>query len=576
MIKKDNHRSGECRRIFPNPRGRSGSMLLLVLVMLAVALILITSALSITLAARQRYYKDAENEQTGLTATSAAKMIGEAAADGQFGTISDIEALADGGITYDLSSSDLTIPGLSGTTATFGWYPDSISRTYISVTVHTTLDVGINGTASQEEVMVLLKKKTINSKAFGNLITVGIENPSGDTSNNVDKLQIGTVGAGGTVVVHGDAIVGMAVQDIYCGVIFTGHTIYTANTNFYSNVIYYGDNAALVDNNGSGGGISMFGTDSNLFFFRDTRAGVFSTEAPYVNKDSSSQVGLYVEGGIYLSHGELMAVKKASDIYGGTKKGVALGPDSNTSSSLQANETDTATLQALADSLLPSTEEAVYREVLQTADPQVQALFPYKTASAVKSSGAVEITSAELSGGATKTAGSYYINILTAQTLKNDLVFDLAGGDINVYLIGGNTLNLASGKIRFTNGSAANIGKMYLLAGTDIDIKGGGIYGTASRSSSPWVYIYGLGESANKIAIEQGTLEGYVGLFGTAGTLSIQNAADIYCRYEGAYIMRESPFGPNKIEFPFCPGPATDEGGGISRTSLIIAGYVTK
>ena len=54
---------------------RRGGMLILVLMIFAVSLILISSAMTITLASRNRYYVDAERSQERLTLSCAAETV---------------------------------------------------------------------------------------------------------------------------------------------------------------------------------------------------------------------------------------------------------------------------------------------------------------------------------------------------------------------------------------------------------------------------------------------------------------------------------------------------------------------
>ena len=63
--------NGKCHQV----RSRRGGMLVLVLMIFAVSLILISSAMTVTLSSRTRYYVDAEKSQERLTLSCAAETV---------------------------------------------------------------------------------------------------------------------------------------------------------------------------------------------------------------------------------------------------------------------------------------------------------------------------------------------------------------------------------------------------------------------------------------------------------------------------------------------------------------------
>ena len=563
-----------------NTRGRKGSMLLLVLIILAVALILITSALTITLAARQRYYKDAENEQANLTAMSAAKMIGDAIENKDFmdGDYAKLEALANNGVTYDLTSSGLTIPGLAGTSdsqtqATFGYYVNNATgKKYISVTVTTKINVGVSATASDETVTLLLEKKSIVSKAFTNLVTLGV---SGATANDVGKLGFGSSsGNSAGVVVFGDIDASTSGSSTFwCDTIITDQLAGSKGEDFYGNVVFYGDDASFSVES-SGKSLTQNDATKHVFFLRKSPGSVFTDAAgkPVTN----ASVKFKVSGGMYLLNSNF------SDSQASFGTGVFVGPNSTSS----PNTPYTGSLtQESVNAYIANVEASVSRKLLIYPQAELLALFPYTTATSVKIN-STQITSTDLNNGASKPQASdvhksdYYIDVSSAATVKKDLTFDLKNGSINLFIFGGKTLTV-SANINFINGDANHVGKIFLLDGSDLYISGGLTGSANNTTASPYLYIYGLGETtdasgiANQITVYGGTLWGYVGLYGKNGKIILDKQPSIYCRLEAAYLEAgQNIGGSNKYGFPNCPAPLSDQGGSTSSINYVTAGYV--
>lgn len=596
-----------------NINSRSGSMLVLVLIILAVSIILITSALMISTAGRQRYYKDAEREQASLTAMSAAKLIGQAAAKGNINK-DVLKTLADNKATIQVSSSGL-FPGLSegntnsSTYATFGYYP-LIEKTYISVKVTTTLNVGVSGAASTESATVLLEPVIIHSSAFNNLITIGIESAV-PTDNTFFKLDVGHLSStdNAPVVVHGNVKIGAdsgsGQQVINTDIIFTGRLNIGSGTTFNKNVIFSGDNAS-IETQGTGHSLSV--DLGSVFFLRDSYDTVFTNygEPAWENK---TNIDLHI-GGIYLLNSAFPA--KESDIQQ-LPMGIVVGSNSTAipAGRIATNATIIQNLTDQANLIATNIQGSVLRKVLSTSDvlnanPQ---LFQYSTNSQITTN-AIEITAAQLADitlpyitfGKGAMNGNYYISLTTNQEIvKKKLIFDLKDGPITLYLIDNtaalyaNKLEINDGSINFINGSPTRVGKIVLLNGADITIGPNnsattvGIYGrlnttdntletspaTNTLSAAPFLYLYGLGEGGfsnpNVIYIKNGELQGYIGLYGTDGRLIIDSAPSLFSRYEAAYIEN---LGSQDTTFLNCPAPPSDQGGGIDTVTFTVAGFM--
>lgn len=189
------------------------------------------------------------------------------------------------------------------------------------------------------------------------------------------------------------------------------------------------------------------------------------------------------------------------------------------------------------------------------------------------------------------------------------IVFDLQYGPITIYIIdsdGGNngTFTIGQGLIQFINGdsSQGKIGKILLLDGTDIattiasswtwppydtGIIGSDHVAIASSlrtavddlgTSVPYLYIYGF--ENDSITVQRGvTMEGYIGLYGTAGAISFYNTQKfngnslIYCRVEACNFSNP---GSSFLYMTYCPPPSSSSGGGGSGNAYAVAGYVVK
>jgi len=567
-----------------NTRSRSGSMLILVLVILAVSLILITSALIISMAGRQRYYENSEEQQANLTAMSAAKLIAQAASKGKI-TVTELESMAaanlGAGTLVNVSSIGLNIPGLannteSNTTALFANYTGATNgKTYISVLVTTQIDAGVTGGASTEQVTLLLERIDIPSSPFNNLMTVGIEELN--TNNNFYKMTVGNItGNTAPVVIHGNVIAGdSASQTFHSDMIFTGHVSFASGTDFYGDIILYGDNSS-IETSGVGHGLNSLG--GNVFMLRDNVDTIFTANGVRTNTNTTN-INV-AAGGVYLD--STIFQPEAKDVKS-IAQGIVVGPDSIGPGGYIPSAATTTALTTEAEALDINILSAVSRTVLTTE--QARPLFQYDTSSEVMSN-AIQITPAMLAADLIlNTPGSYYINLLDTIEIKNDITFDLTNGSISLYLIdtsgSARTLEIDNAIVRFINGSATNVGKILMLDGSDIKIgpKNSapeiGIYGAASHSSPPFLFIFGLGElgaaNPNTFTVENGTLECYLGLYGTSGEISIESAPTLYARYEAAFVFN---LGSQNTTFPNCPAPLG--GTGITQHTIkyLPAGYL--
>ncbi len=311
-------------------KDRSGGMLLLVVIIMAIALILITSALTITAAARNRYYNSALTDQATITASSVAKTIGAAVANGDI-NVSEIEALAnatnaDGSVGSTISvtsASDTTAaagstydkakavaPGLyadtqkSYTTVVIKKSTSSTGKPLIQIQVTTGLDVDKGATSKAQTESVYLEKITSGppAGAFASLFMLGTPL----SNNNLCNVKIGALPAGKTaesnyIVLNGNIGVsnsGSGGQEIQSDVIFTGQLTTGAGNTYTKNVVFYGNKASIKADVDKGDAINTPGMI--LFLGGDTgKQNAFTADPATAAIRTSPSGSLVGQAGIY-------------------------------------------------------------------------------------------------------------------------------------------------------------------------------------------------------------------------------------------------------------------------------------
>lgn len=315
-------------------RRRTGGLLILVLIILAVSMILITSALMINAVARNRFYRNAEVEQTNLTALSVAKTIGEAVTsaeikDGELVGLADNKVIVNVTSATGFGSASISVnnnsvaPGLANaadakTTAAFGYYPSESDPKYISVIVKSTLNTGAS-TGTTDIVTLLLSKKesTIDAAAFANQVTLG----SQGVDNRFLMFGIGYgnwENAANYLVFHGDVTVFQsgdtsnpheADRGFTTDVIATDQLSLGVSTDkinnyelvFIGNLILKGDKASL--NNSSVNNATFYkniialgsGASVSSIFTNTSGVDTYLTAGSFMN----------ITGGVYLSNRSL-------------------------------------------------------------------------------------------------------------------------------------------------------------------------------------------------------------------------------------------------------------------------------
>jgi len=276
-----------------------------------------------------------------------------------------------------------------------------------------------------------------------------------------------------------------------------------------------------------------------------------------------------------------------------------------TSLSALAAKYQTPQVQACINRQIPSTSDALAKVGLSSAGSTLASIVAYTHAEKIPTTNFT--ATGNVAGSpytATPTRNSFYIDVSSSNVTLgtgltggqiSHLTFDLTGGPITLYIIGSNTLVIDSGLIEFKNGSDTNVGTIVLLNGADIrmpaawDHGGGdcGIIGSAHKAGTgsqtiyvpntkPFLYIYGTGNNKIYLAGANNFLEGYVGLYGPAGTIELSNQIKIYGRLEATTIITDNS---GDINIPYCPSPTesvTSSTTPIPVTSIYqVVGYIT-
>jgi len=521
------------------------------------------------------------------------------------------------------------------------------------------LPAGDNVTPSTDTVVFLLQKKPVTpiGDAFSNVITMGTD--GSPNTLTLKRMFVGQLsGFTGTpasnyVVIHGKTTLSGSDLTVNSDIIITNQVTFSEDADFMQNMILAGDSASI--NKASGGGPVVYG---DLIAFGDNLKSLFTDSAGAYTDLDKTIGGFEVKGSIFLVNKKISIPSSYTNshvIQVGSSGDNGIYADKNsiveylsenmsgypnlyrdvtsaqvttryfewpniisvnypvaspsgarlTSLSALAAKYQTPQVQACIARQIPSTSEALAKVGLSSAGSTLDSIVAYTHAEKIPTTNFK--ATGNVAGSpytATPLRNSFYIDVsssnVTLGTGLTDgqishLTFDLSGGSITLYIIGGNTLVIDSGLIEFKNGfDTTNVGTIVLLNGADISMTvawehGGGdcgIIGSAHMAGTgtqtiyvpntkPFLYIYGTGN--NKIFIEGSNnfLEGYVGLYGPAGTIEMVNQVKIYGRLEATTLTGNS----GDINIPYCPSPTesvTSSTTPIPVTSIYqVVGYIT-
>ena len=309
---------------------KRGGMLVIVLMIFAVSLILISSAMTITLSSRSRYYADTERSQERLTLTCAAEAVIDAIEMQEITDDQLVKLSQNPSKPLEITGASKTIakdgaeatngkniaPGLTGkdkSRTVMYVKPAGGSSNDLILEFSTKIDVTNYENAKAENLTVYLEyfdPPKVNICA--NMVTLGDKN-STNTVNRIWATGNGYTGQSGSFMVfHGDCDV---TNEAYSRtpVVFTGKASSGgAGTYFKNDVILYGPDASLDATKSYGNGMQIgnnnTGKDQGGVFFLGVgcegttkRQKIFSGSFPQYQMGNITTYGAffyYAEGNL--------------------------------------------------------------------------------------------------------------------------------------------------------------------------------------------------------------------------------------------------------------------------------------
>lgn len=539
---------------------KQGSMLLIVCLIIAMALIFIASAMTVTSAARNRYYDNSKRSQARLTVTSVAEAFYDALQIQQISD-DDLATLASHNATMKVTGG--TLPGVVGANC-------STTAKFYESGNYTMVDFTTNMDGTVERLRLILQGKPQPHAANLNMFPIEL-GAAGKLS------EFTTIGGGGYgnpnnfVFIYGGNPSASSGAATFYSTVFTEAPLATEG-NKYSDVVFWGPNAtwytpgsngSLFNGIGENGTVDVFYLDTSNMISQSFSGSYSSSIANVVYSDGVTNnllnSGLHTEDITFIAE---------DDVEGD-----------------------------LADAL------SIYRDVIDKVPDHFYTGAEAKAivqASGVSTDG----SSATAIGSQTVlTAGDYKIS----GTLSRRIICDCQDGAINIYVTGdltfadggyfdivngyeetgefGNKVNiiLADGKQitinKANSGSVSGIfatprsrtvgADGYPVAASGASLPSGVADGAVnSNTVCPSCYIYGF--SSNKITINGGStncvLDAYINLYG-GGTVVFK--ADAYPSFYGRITCDQIDRTSGNITIPFCPAPPkTNKGAGTGDVEI--------
>lgn len=538
---------------------KQGSMLLIVCLIIAMALVFIASAMTVTSAARNRYYDNSKRSQARLTVTSVAEAFYDALQIQQISD-QDLYDLAEAKATMKVTGG--TLPGVVGTNCT------TTAKFYTSGN-YTMVDFTTNMDGTVERLRLILQGKP-QPKAAG-LNTFPIE--LGAAGKLSEFTSIGGGGYGNpnnfVFIYDGSPSASNGAATFY-STVFTKVPMATEG-NKYSDVVFWGEGANWYTKDSNGSLFNGIGDDSvDVFFFDTTKMLSESFGGSY-----SSSIG--------------------NVVYSSGVTNNMVGSGLNTSGITFVAEDNVE--GDLADAV------ASYRSIADIAPShfytgaEAQAIVEASGIS-IDGSGATTLSSQSLIK-----AGDYKLS----GTLTHRIICDCEDGPINIYVTGdltfsgGGCLDIVNGyeetgmfanKVNLILSSSADItidkansgsvngifacprsravdANGYPVAATGGSLPSGVADGAVNTNSvRPSCYIYGF--SSNTLTVNGGSdncvLDAYINLYGGGKVIF---KADSYPSFYGRITCDQIDRTSGNITIPFCPAPPkTNKGAGTNDVEI--------
>ena len=588
---------------------KKGGMLLLVLVIFGMSLILISSALTITIASRSRYYVDAELSQERLTLVSAAEAVIDAIENQELtdkmlvGAINSSLTIRGANTTSPSASAGATdgtniapgLAGASGSTTTCDVTKDESSDD-IFLDFHTIIDVtSIDGHSENLRVRLKYTPPPPSPDICTNMVTTGEDG----VTNDSPKLFVNDPRS--FTVFHGTALVSNSSASSFQNrVVYTGIVKGGQGALYYNDIIFYGPNAGY-DIQSGGNGLEIRGEHS-FYFLGVDYDGATGRQHVLRHSDGSNATD---EGGLNMKAHSAYFYNADITINQYTMgNGYCPYLVADTGSNIKINRNwggniiinDGGTVSANGNTVIQksalvsgSVEEQEYQnlkytgadymanngEIMRAAGRQIPTSDEMEV---YKVSGGESIHSGGYGGGTVskdggknyKMSGTYSQGVLeidlskgsTTITMTNDTTF--TDFYIKVTNETDNTLNIVLNKgVKFimsdqcgycymgrTCGvvSTQHVSEDWTQAETQRKVK-------AISGTKPAAYILGLGQNFVSAA-RACVVDAYICLGGRgadASTLELKDNVNFYGRFEAVKVLQGNS---DNLNMAYCPGPA--------------------
>lgn len=274
------------KKVMKKADDKQGVILITVVFIVAMALIFITTALTISIASRQRVYSNAKSDQARLTVTSLAQSLWQAIYSQQI-TDTDLETLAanDALVTFSNDSIPGMVASSGAITSAYFYYPDDTDTSKLAIECKCDID-GV----AQYYRMVLQKNQSegvppvmfdiavnigdggmLNSMNFG-LDAASIEDV--DRRNQVSYTTTHPSVGDNIVFIHNSATSNQDGSGFYCDLITDG-ILYMRDVVMSERVLFVGQNAGMffcgtsstnVATNDGKADIYFWGTDCPIYY----------------------------------------------------------------------------------------------------------------------------------------------------------------------------------------------------------------------------------------------------------------------------------------------------------------------
>ena len=445
---------------------KRGGMLVLVLMIFAVSLILISSAMSITMSSRSRYYVDVERSQERLTLTCAAETVIDAI-QAQELTDEQLQSMASNPHTeYKITGASKTsvkagAAAVSGANNIApGLSTDSNNATVLKVSavagsqdiiLDFSTKILVTGDDTKAESLRVYMKYTPPAptpNVCENMVTCGEDG----SYNDIPKLEVN--GNESFTVFHGNVeLASGSGSYIWNPTVITGMVKGGAGTVYHNDVIFYGPNAG-IDVISPGNGVTIASGQGDFFFLGKQLGENTGTQKVFRNSSGAAAVPSgfnVIADGAYFYNATMTASDWTMSGNAGTKYWVS-GSGSNLNRTNQWDGGNVIIKDGGQASIVSTSTSVLYNSISDVSDSATQAAYQrlktkatnYLSSSALTAAAerSIPTTSEQTAVYGAYRTGEVIPNVSGVQNLHGGKAYKLQGG---TYSYGRVRINLAEG-----------------------------------------------------------------------------------------------------------------------------------